>query len=131
MKQKTYYVSDLTDRQWQIIRQRCRRGRKPICRRWVINAILYVVRTGCQWRMLPSDFRNWNTVYGIFGQWRNKEIWQKIHDALREKVRRTMKFKCYRVNVFWRVVFFTLFTAELHQLLLPLRTIGIMEFWMC
>ena len=91
MKQRTYYASDLTDRQWQIIRQllprRCRRGRKPICRRWVINAILYVVRTGCQWRMLPSDFPNWNTVYGIFWQWRNEGIWQKIHDASREKVR--------------------------------------------
>jgi len=92
MERKRNYASDLTDRQWQIIRQllprRRRRGRKPICRRWVINAILYVVRTGCQWRMLPSNFPNWNTVYGVFWQWRNEGIWQKIHDALRKKVRR-------------------------------------------
>jgi putative transposase len=92
MERKTNYASDLTDRQWQVIRQllppRRRRGRKPICRRWVINAILYVVRTGCQWRMLPTDFPNWNTVYGIFWQWRNEGIWQEIHDALRKKVRR-------------------------------------------
>jgi putative transposase len=93
MKCGRNYASDLTDRQWQIIRQllprRCRRGRKPIRRRWVINAILYVVRTGCQWRMLPADFPNWSTVYGVFWQWRNEGIWQRIHDVLRKKVRRS------------------------------------------
>ena len=92
MKRERHYASDLTDRQWQVIRQllpkRCRRGRKPICRRWVVNAILYVARTGCQWRMLPADFPNWSTVYGIFWQWRNEGIWQRIHDRLREKVRK-------------------------------------------
>lgn len=58
MKRELNYASDLTNRQWQVIRQllpkRSRRGRKPICRRRVINAILYVSRTGCQWRMLPA-----------------------------------------------------------------------------
>ena len=92
MKCRTQYASDLTNRQWQLIRQllpkRCRRGRPPINRRWIINAILYVVRTGCQWRMLPKDFPNWSTVYGVFRQWKMDGTWQKIHDALREKVRR-------------------------------------------
>ena len=87
-----HYASDLTDRQWQIIRPYLppmnRRGRRRICRRRIINAILYVVRTGCQWRMLPSSFPNWSTVYGVFWQWRNEGLWQKIHDALREKTRR-------------------------------------------
>jgi putative transposase len=87
-----HYASDLTDRRWQIIRPYLppvrRRGRRPICRRQIINAILYVVRTGCQWRMLPADFPNWSTVYGVFWQWRNKGLWQKIHDVLREKTRR-------------------------------------------
>jgi putative transposase len=87
-----HYASDLTDRQWQIIRPYLppvhRRGRRPICRRRVINAILYVVRTGCQWRMLPACFPNWSTVYGIFWQWRNVGLWQKLHDTLREKTRR-------------------------------------------
>jgi len=62
MKHELNYASDLTDRQWQIIRQLLSkpsgRGRKRICRRWVINAILYVARTGCQWRMLPANFPN-------------------------------------------------------------------------
>jgi putative transposase len=92
MNHRTQYSSDLTDRQWQLIRQllppRSRRGRKPIDRRTIINAILYVVRTGCQWRMLPSDFPNWSTVYGVFWQWRNDGVWQRIHDRLREKVRK-------------------------------------------
>ncbi len=92
MKRELYYASDLTNRQWQVIRQLLpkpfRRGRKPICRRQVINAILYVTRTGCQWRMLPTNFPNWSTVYGIFWKWRNEGIWAKVHDALREKTRR-------------------------------------------
>ncbi len=71
METEFKYFSDVTNRQWQLVRQllprRSRRGRKPIDRRRVINAIFYVVRTGCQWRMLPKDFPNWNTVYGIFG----------------------------------------------------------------
>ena len=92
MKTKVKYPSDLTSRQWQLIRQllppRSKRGRHPIDRRLVVNAILYVVRTGCQWRMLPKDFPNWSTVYGIFWQWRNDGTWQKIHDGLRAKTRK-------------------------------------------
>jgi len=92
MKVTWKYPSDLTSRQWQIIRQllpqRKRRGRPPICRRRVVNAILFVVRSGCQWRMLPANFPNWSTVYGIFWRWRNTGVWQKVHDALRKKARR-------------------------------------------
>ena len=92
MKTEVKYSSDLTHGQWQSIRQllppRCRRGRRPIDRRQIINAILYVVRTGCQWRMLPKNFPNWSTVYGIFWRWRNDGTWQRIHDRLREKIRK-------------------------------------------
>jgi putative transposase len=94
MKTEVKYSSDLTNRQWQLIRQllppRRRLGRKPIDRRRVINAILYVVRTGCQWRMLPRDFPNWSTVYGVFWRWRDDGTWQKIHDALRAKTRQAV-----------------------------------------
>ena len=93
MKHGRMYASDLTNRQWQVIRQllpkASKRGRKPIDRRCNVNAILYVVRTGCQWRMLPNDFPNWNTVYGVFWRWRNSGVWEKVHDALRAKVRRS------------------------------------------
>jgi putative transposase len=94
MKTEVKYSSDLTNRQWQLIRQllprRSRLGRRPIDRRRIINAILYVVRTGCQWRLLPNDFPHWNTVYGVFWRWRNDGTWQKIHDALRGKTRRAV-----------------------------------------
>ena len=80
------YPSDLTDGQWQVIRgslpKRAKRGRRPICRRLVLSAILYVNRTGCQWRALPHDFPNWKTVYTIFWRWRRDGVWQRIHEAL-------------------------------------------------
>lgn len=92
MKVECQYSSDLTNRQWQLIRQllpnRSRRGRRPIDRRRILNAILYVVRTGCQWRMLPKCFPNWSTVYGIFWKWRNDGTWERVHDALRTKARK-------------------------------------------
>jgi putative transposase len=92
MKTESKYSSDVANRQWQLLRQllpqRSRLGRRPIDRRRIINAILYVVRTGCQWRLLPKNFPKWSTVYGIFWKWRNDGTWQKIHDALRAKTRR-------------------------------------------
>lgn len=85
------YPSDLTDEQWQVIRgllpKRAKRGRKPIDRRIILNAILYVVRTGCQWRQLPSNFPKWKTVYNVFWRWRKLGLWEQIHDALRRRVR--------------------------------------------
>lgn len=88
---RTNYPSDLNEGQWQIIRpllpKRAKRGRKPIDRREIINAILYVNRTGCQWRAVPHEFPKWKTVYNIFWQWRNNGLWQEIHDKLREQVR--------------------------------------------
>ncbi len=85
------YPSDVTDEQWQIIRKllppRKKRGRPPVDRRAVINAIFYVNRTGCQWRALPHDFPKWKTVYTVFWRWRKDGVWQRINDALRERVR--------------------------------------------
>lgn len=86
------YPSDLTDEQWQIVRKLLpkpsKRGRKPLDRREVLNALLYVNRTGCQWRALPHDLPNWKSVYTVFWRWRQQGLWQQIHDALRHKVRR-------------------------------------------
>lgn len=86
------YPTDLTDYQWQVLHsllpERKGRGRPPkYSRRDIINAILYVKQTGCQWRMLPRDFPKWMTVYITFWRWRNDGTWERIHDALRGKVR--------------------------------------------
>ncbi|MCA9101721.1 MAG: transposase [Planctomycetales bacterium] len=59
---------------------RAKRGRPPMDRRRVAGAILYVVRSGCQWRMLPGDFPNWSTVDGNFRRWRIAGVWQRVHD---------------------------------------------------
>jgi len=88
---RTNYPSDLTDEQWQIIKnllpKPARLGRKPIDRREIMNAIMYVNRTGCQWRALPHDFPKWKTTYNVFWRWRKDGVWQQIHDTLRERVR--------------------------------------------
>src|SRR5512142_2763837 len=55
--------------------------------REVINAILYLDRTGGQWRALPHDFPPWSTVWSYFRKWRNDGLWKHIHTALREKTR--------------------------------------------
>ena len=66
---------------------------REVCRRQVVNAILYVNRTGCQWRQLPRDFPKWRTVYDLFWHWQLWGLWQEIHDKLRERVRRTARSK--------------------------------------
>jgi len=53
----------------------------------VINAILYLDRTGGQWRALPHDFPPWSTVWSYFRRWRNDGTWQRMHTTLREQVR--------------------------------------------
>jgi putative transposase len=86
------YPSDLTDGQWQVLRgllpQQANRARRTLCRRLILNAILYVNRTGCQWRALPHDFPKWKTVYTIFWRWRRDGSWQRIHEALCRQVRK-------------------------------------------
>lgn len=88
------YPSDLTVAQWKtiesILPKLGKRGRPRTDRRIILNAILYVLRTGIQWRLLPNDFPNWKTVYHVFRQWSLKSTWKLIHDALRASVRKSL-----------------------------------------
>lgn len=85
------YPSDLTDDQWTIIEPLIpinAVGRpRVINMREVFNAIFYINRSGCQWDMLPHDLPAKSTVYDHFAQWRDDGTWQRIMDALRQKVR--------------------------------------------
>lgn len=86
------YPSDLTDQEWVILEALippAKPGGRPrtVDMREVINAMLYLDRTGCQWRALPRDFPPWPTVWTYFRAWRNDGTWQHIHTALREQVR--------------------------------------------
>jgi putative transposase len=86
------YPSDLTDEQWAILEPLVPttkpRGRpREVDLREVINTILYLNRTGCQWDMLPHDLLPKSTVYDYFAQWRDDGTWQLLLDALRGRVR--------------------------------------------
>ncbi len=81
------YPSDLTDEQWALIEAMVavRGGGRPAIhsRRRIVDAILYVTRTGCSWRQLPHDFPPWDTVYWYFKRWNSDGITDRLHDALR------------------------------------------------
>jgi putative transposase len=86
------YPSDLTDEHYTLLDThipKSKPGGRPrlVDIREVINAIFYINRTGCQWRLLPHDFPKWNTVYYYFAQWRKNGTWEKIQRVLREAVR--------------------------------------------
>lgn len=65
-----------------------KRGRPPTDRRRIVDAILYVVKCGCPWRYLPTDFPPWQTVYHVIRQWTRHHLWAALNDALRTLVRK-------------------------------------------
>ena len=86
------YPSDLTDKQWQLIEPllpMAKPGGRPreVDMRRIIDGVLYISRSGCAWRMLPRDFGPWSTVHGYYRDFRRANVWEGIHDKLREKVR--------------------------------------------
>src|SRR5712691_11626288 len=94
-QQRKSYPSDLTDDQWAgveplIPAPRSKRGGRPraIDMREVLNTLLYLNRSGCQWDMLPHDLLPKSSVYDYFAQWRDDGTWTKMLAALREQVRR-------------------------------------------
>jgi len=85
------YQSNITDKEWQIlapfvVQGKMGRPRKHEIRN-IINAIRYVMKTGCQWSLLPKDFPPWQTVYDYYLRWRKVGKWQEIHVILVQKVR--------------------------------------------
>ncbi len=87
------YPSDLTDKEWALIEgliPAAKPGGRPrsLDMRMVVNAILYVVVGGIQWRMLPREYPKWKSVYHYFRQWRDDGTWHRLHDTLRAEVRR-------------------------------------------
>jgi len=91
----TCYPTDLSDDEWKRIKSlvpkpksgKGKRGRPALDRRVLMNAIFYVVRSGCAWRLLPNDFGPWRTVYGYFRQWSQDWTWTFIHNVLRDWLR--------------------------------------------
>lgn len=86
------YPSDLTDEQWAILEPNIPlpslEGRPPMVeRREVVNAILYILRSGCPWRLLPYEFPAWQTVYYYFRRWQREGVWDRVLKVLRMEVR--------------------------------------------
>ena len=86
------YPTDLSDQQWELIksfteRSDARGAVRKHSMRQIINAILYVNKTGCQWRMLPKEFAPWETVYDHFRRFQHRGVWEEILLELNKKVR--------------------------------------------
>lgn len=89
---RKHYPTDLTDAQWAVIEPLIPRktgSGKPrtVDMREIFNALLYINRTGCQWRMLPGEFPPWQTVRYYFDKWTYDGTWQSIMDQLRTQNR--------------------------------------------
>jgi putative transposase len=86
------YPTDLSDTEWNYIEPYMPapkgHGRPRIHNlREILDAVFYVLKSGCQWRLLPHDFPRWPTVYHYFRQWRLDGTWEKLNQAIRERLR--------------------------------------------
>lgn len=86
------YPSDVTDQEWEILEPLIPAAKpggrsQEIERREIVNGILYVLRSGCPWRMVPHDLPNWSTLYWYFREWKLAGVWEQVNAALRRAVR--------------------------------------------
>ncbi len=89
---ETRYETDLTDAEWARLEPLIpapKPGGRPAKyeRREIVNAIVYLLRTGCSWRLLPKDLPPWRIVYWYFSRWRDEGLFERINDTLRREVR--------------------------------------------
>ena len=96
MNARTRYPSDLTDVQWCNIEHLFPPESRPAGRagrprtyplREIVNAVFYLARSGCAWRMLPHDFPPWKTISYYFYTWRDAGVWERLHHILRVDLR--------------------------------------------
>lgn len=92
MPDRQRYPTDLTDKQWALVEPFVRAshcGPQEVLhpRREVVNAILYIKRTGAQWRYMPHDLPDWQIVYHYFARWKKDGTWKKLNDELRRELR--------------------------------------------
>ncbi len=90
------YPTDLSDEEWSYIEPYIPAPKAPgrprvHTLREILNAIFYIVRSGCAWRLLPHDFPPWKTIHHYFRTWRLDGTWERLHASLRERVRLRMK----------------------------------------
>ena len=84
-----HYPTNLTDSQWMLLIGILNDDRKrKHSLRDIFNAIFYLIKTGCQWRMMPCCFPNWELVYYYFTKWKNNGVIEQVHELLRDKIRK-------------------------------------------
>jgi putative transposase len=92
MSERKVYPSDLNDTEWSLLEPHIpaiKAGGRPAkySRREIVNGILYVLRGGIAWRMMPHDLPAWDTVYAYYNRWRKAGIWERIHQVLYTQMR--------------------------------------------
>ncbi len=92
MSNRLVYPTDLTDAEWEILEPLLPPARNDVrprkyALREVINAIRYLQRTGCAWRLLPHDFPPYRSVFYYFSLWRRTGVWEQVHNALHTQLR--------------------------------------------
>src|SRR4028118_347271 len=86
------YLTDLSDEEWKILEPQIPLA-KGVGRprqhsfREILNALFYLLKSGCAWRLLPHDFPHWKTICHYFRQWRINGIWERINEILRRQLR--------------------------------------------
>ncbi len=94
------YPTNLTDKQWQVTEKilDAQQRKRKYSLRDIMNAIMYLVKTGCQWRMLPRDFPPHNTVFYYFNKWKREGVFEELMGTLHIMVREQMGGKIHRVS---------------------------------
>jgi putative transposase len=95
MRARRPYPTDLSDDEWEILKHlipETKPGGRPRAHqpRELLNAIFYILRGGCAWRLLPHDFLPWQTAYHYFRAWRMDGTWERIHATLHQRLRRLL-----------------------------------------
>jgi transposase len=90
---RNQYSSDLTEQEWMLLKDLippARFGGRPraVEIREILNAVFYVLRAGCAWRLMPHDFPKWKTVYHYWREWRINGLWERINKVLRRRLRK-------------------------------------------
>jgi len=94
------YTSDLSVPQFELLAQLLPKSRTrgyKVSRQLIVNAILYQLKNGCQWRDLPKNFPNWQTVYSQFRRWQNNGTWERVLTKLEKIERERAKKKSIQV----------------------------------
>lgn len=91
--ERPHYPTDLSSKKWAAVQELIPAAKamgrpRTVDMRRVVDAVLYITRAGCAWRLLPKEhFPPWGTVYGYFLRWSKRGVWQIMHDTLRARVR--------------------------------------------